>query len=98
MISNDKIKDIQKLLKSGYPEGELKNDLLKEGYTQEEIAKVFEAHKPDMRSWYLIFAILILLIGIYFAGKLISGLLLLSSAALFYQYYEANKKLGDKVN
>lgn len=36
-MNDEKKKEIEKKLRKGYPQGELINDLLSEGYTQEEI-------------------------------------------------------------
>jgi hypothetical protein len=41
MITEEKINAVRKLLKSGVPQGELYNNLLNEGYTTEEIGKIF---------------------------------------------------------
>ena len=41
MITEEKIKWIRKQLSKGEPEGEIKNQLRKEGYTGDEIATVF---------------------------------------------------------
>ncbi len=92
MITDEKIKQVRKQLRSGIPEGEIKNELIEAGYTEEDIAKVFVAHRPDMRSWFLIFAILFLLIGIYRVMVNTSILFLLFSAGMFAAYYfEVNR-------
>ena len=94
MITDDKIKKIQKLPKAGTPhQGEIKNELIAEGYTPEEIDKVFEPHKYDMRSWYLVFGIVFLIAGIYFVLKAGNLLFFIFSAAMFYQYYLVNKRM-----
>ncbi len=41
---------IKKRLHSGYPDGELRNDLLKEGYTIEEIDRAFFNASPFQRK------------------------------------------------
>lgn len=41
MITEEKIKQIRKLLSKGEPEGEIKNGLRKEGFTEDEIATLF---------------------------------------------------------
>jgi hypothetical protein len=41
MITEEKRKEIKKRLKSGYPAGELKNELLLQGYSEEEIEMAF---------------------------------------------------------
>jgi hypothetical protein len=95
MITDDKIKEIKKLLKSGTPEGEIKNDLIAQGYTSEEIKRIFAPGKYDMRSWYLTFGIIFLLAGIYFAFKNGNLLFFIFSAAMFYQYYLVDKKCNN---
>jgi uncharacterized membrane-anchored protein len=41
MITEEKIKQIRKQLSKGEPEGEIKNGLRKDGYTEEEIGALF---------------------------------------------------------
>ena len=41
MITEERIKEIRKQLSKGEPEGEIKNGLRKDGYTEEEIASLF---------------------------------------------------------
>ena len=57
MLTKEKIAAVKKQLRSGVPEGEIKNDLQKEGYTEEEIKEIFAPVNYDMRSWYLFFGI-----------------------------------------
>jgi hypothetical protein len=92
MITEEKIKQVRKQLRKGVPQGEIKNELTREGYSEEDINKIFVPQKADMRSWYLFFAILFLLVGIY--TVMVNGniLFILFSAAMFYVYYlETNK-------
>jgi hypothetical protein len=93
MITAEKIKQVKKRLRKGEPEGEIKNELRKEGYTEEEMAQIFVVHKPDMRSWYLFFAVLFLLIGIYRMITNESFLFLLFSAGMFYVYWIELKRI-----
>lgn len=88
MITDEKIKKVQKQLRNGIPQGELHNDLLKEGYTEDDIKKVFVPHTPDMRSWYLLFSIVFLIVGVYF----FSLILVAGAASLYSLYYTQNKK------
>ena len=96
MLTEEKITELRKKVKSGVPEGEIKNQLLAEGYTNEDIKKVFEPTRRDMSSWYFISAFIVLLIafwlsakgdGLYFLPFILSGL-------LFYEYFKTvtNKK------
>jgi hypothetical protein len=93
MITEEKIKQVRKKLRSGEPEGELKNRLREEGYTTEDLEEIFTAHRPDMRSWYLFFAVLFFLIGIYTIMANGYILFLLFSAAMFYVYFLEIKRL-----
>ncbi len=96
MIPENKIRVIHQQLKNGEPEGEVREKLKQEGYTEEEIQQVFKPHKYDMRSWYLVFAILITLAGIF---ELINGgsfIIILLGGLLFLAYSNELKRLGKK--
>jgi hypothetical protein len=91
----DEKKDIiRKKIKNGFPEGEIKMQLQKEGLTEEEIKEIFSGPKKDMRYWYLTWAIIILLLAIYMYLKtgLVSLLFFGFSGLLFYEYYKAQRK------
>lgn len=92
MITEGKIKQFRKRLRKGEPEGELKNELRELGFTEEDMAQIFVAHKPDMRSWYLFFAVLFLLIGLYRMMANRGILFLLFSAGMFYVYWVEHKR------
>ena len=83
MITEERIRQIRKRLKRGEPEGELKSELRREGYTEADMAKIFVAHKPDMQSWYLFFGIIFFIAGVW----IFSLLLIAASAILFSLYY-----------
>ena len=85
---------IRRKVRNGYPEGEIKNQLRKEGLTEDEIREIFTAPKADMRSWYLVSAILVLLLAIYIAFRtgLISLLFFGLSGLLFYEYFKSQAK------
>lgn len=96
MIPENKTRVIHQQLKNGEPEGEVREKLKQEGYTEEEIQQVFKPHKYDMRSWYLVFAILITLAGIF---ELINGgsfIIILLGGLLFLAYSNELKRLGKK--
>lgn len=97
MITEEKIKKARRKLRSGEPEGEIRNELRKEGYSEEDIEKIFVPHNPDMRSWYLFFAIIFLLVGIYMIMAWGNILFLLFSVAMFYVYYLETNKLKNKL-
>jgi hypothetical protein len=92
MLTEEKIKAVKKALRSGVPQGEIRNQLVNEGYTDADIEKIFTPHPYDMRSWYLIFAIVFFIIGIYGAMVKDSYLFLLFSAGMFYVYYLEKEK------
>src|SRR5579871_3975347 len=92
MIAEEKIKEIKKKLRNGIPEGEIKNDLINEGYSQQNIDKAFRPHKYDMRNWYLTFAVIFLISGIYLFAVMQSFLLMIFSAVLFSMYYNEKQR------
>ena len=94
-MTEDEIETIRKKIKNGYPEGGIKSQLVKEGFTEEEIQEIFTVHKADMKSWYLISAILVLILAVYIFSRsgLISLLVFGLSGLLFYEYYKAQRKM-----
>lgn len=50
-MTEEKVKEIKKMLRQGVPAGEIRETLTKEGYTKDEIYTVFKPHHYDMRSW-----------------------------------------------
>lgn len=95
MITEEKIKEIKKLLKRGEPEGEIREKLKEEGFTNEDIQTVFKPHHYDMRSWYLFFGITVFLVGFYLFLKTGGLLILILGAVLFVAYYYEIKRLED---
>lgn len=93
MIPEEKIKEARKLLRRGEPEGELKEKLLKEGYTQEDLDTIFKPHHYDMRVWYMAFAILISILGLYQFIKTGGLLILILGLLLFGAWYYETKRL-----
>jgi hypothetical protein len=49
MMTNEKIKQVRKLLKRGVPAGELITDLKEEGFSDEEIDTVFRVSRKSER-------------------------------------------------
>jgi len=90
MLTEEKIKEVRKELRSGVPQGEIKNRLLSEGYSDEEINKIFVPHTYDMRSWYLISGIIFFMAGIWFFAML----LITASAVMFSLYYVERQKIS----
>jgi hypothetical protein len=93
MLTGEKIKQVKKQLRPGVPQGEIKNDLINQGYSNEEIKKIFVPHKYDMRSWYLLFAILFFIAGINNAIIKSSFLFLLFSGGMFYAYHLERERI-----
>ncbi len=91
MIPDEKIRELQRLLKKGEPEGEVRESLKKEGYTPEEIQQVFKPKPYDMRSWYLIFGVVITIAGLFYLNTLGGLMILLLGIYLLYSY---NKETG----
>ena len=98
MLPDEKIRAIRKNLRKGIPEGELKNQLRLEGFSEDDIEKVFSPHVPDMRSWLLFFAIVIFLVAAYLfvSHRGLPWLLFILSGFLFYEYYQLQKKWNRK--
>jgi hypothetical protein len=98
MITVEKIKQIQKKIKSGIPEGEVKNDLIREGFSEDDIKEAFKPKHYDMRSWYLFFAIIISLFALYqlivHQRLLFVGL----SIAMFIAYFSEIKRVAKQNN
>jgi hypothetical protein len=92
LITAEKIAEIKKKTKNGCPVGELKNELINEGYTKEDIAKYFEVHKADMRSWYLFFGSVFFIIGIWVIMKYNNVLLLIAGVILLLLYFKEVKE------
>jgi len=75
VISDEKIKQIRKRLIRGYPQGELTNELLAEGYSGEEIQEAYFSLYPKTQTadnsssfplWYVLcVGIVILLMAIF---------------------------------
>jgi hypothetical protein len=84
MIPEEKIVEIKRKLRKGYPQGELINDLSNEGYTAEDIqSALFNLEGPkkdqkikDLSLWYLASICFIIL-----------GIAILSVKYLWIYYY-----------
>ena len=98
MITEEKIKEERKKVSNGEPRGEVAERLKKEGYSEEDIKMVFAAHRYDMRPWYLSFAIIFLLLGLYLFIVRNSYLMLLFSTLMFYVYYKEIERLKNEQN
>jgi hypothetical protein len=93
MITEEKIREVKKLLRRGEPEGEIREKLKQEGFTKEDLNTIFTPHHYDMRSWYLFFGILVSLAGLYLLLKTGGFLILILGALLFVAYYYEIKRL-----
>ena len=96
MITDDKIKEVRRLIRKGVPEGELKEELTRAGYSKEDIEEVFKPQHYDMRTWYLVFAILVLVFGLWMFLVRQSLLLLILSGLLFWQYFREIQRLKNE--
>jgi hypothetical protein len=94
IMTEEKIKEVKKKLQKGEPEGEIKEQLKMENYSEEEIGKAFLPHKYDMRMWYLIFAIIVSLFGLYNVIMTGGFIILICGVGLFYAYYSEKKRIG----
>ncbi|MBI5373328.1 MAG: hypothetical protein HZA79_14995 [Sphingobacteriales bacterium] len=93
MISEEKIRELHRQLKKGEPEGEIRERLKKEGHTPEEIQQVFKPQPYDMRSWYLVFGVLITIAGVYYVNSLGGLMILLLGLFLLYSYIKETERL-----
>ena len=93
-MTQEELQKIRKKIKNGIPEGEMKNQLKEEGYSAEDIQKIFEPHKYDMRTWYFISGILVFIFAVYCFSRtgMVSLLLFGLDALLFYEYYKERLK------
>ena len=98
MVTEEKIAQVRRQLKRGEPEGELRENLLKEGYTEEDMKIIFKPRPYDMRSWYLTFGVIITLGGVYFFSKTAGLLILLLGLLLFGAFYYEEKRLEKLKN
>ena len=94
-MTEEKIREIKKMLRQGVPDGEIRETLTEEGYTKDEIDTVFKPHHYDMRSWYLFFGIIVCLAGLYFLFTKRSLLILSLGILLFVAYLYEIKRLND---
>lgn len=91
-MTEEKKASIQKQLRSGVPEGEIKNELRSEGYSEDEINEAFPAHKADMRSWYLVSGIVITMFGVWRFSVNESLLFISLGVIMLTLYYHELKK------
>lgn len=91
LITVEKISAIKKKAKNGYPVGELRNELINEDYTKEDIAKYFELHIADMKSWYLFFGSSFFILGIWLIMQYNNILLLIAGVILLLLYFKKLK-------
>jgi hypothetical protein len=93
MISEGKIQEIKRSLRKGEPEGEIKEQLRREGYTEDDIRAAFQPHRYDMRTWYFVFGVLVTMAGIVVLIRTNGLLILILGILLFYAYYLETKRL-----
>lgn len=91
----EKSRQVRAKLRRGVPDGELREELRQEGYSEADIKHIFKPAPYDMRSYYLGFAVAFTLIGIWLmlgnnAGQMLVGsgrLLLVFAGALYTAYF-----------
>ena len=88
------ISEIKKKLTRGIPEGEIKNEMKNQGYSDDEISEIFKPKLYDMRSWYLSFGIIFCIPGFWIFFSNGSRLLLVASATMFIFYYFERQKIA----
>lgn len=66
MITTQEIKHFKRQLKNGILAGEIKNNMLEQGFSKADIDKVFIANAANMKSWYLFFGCAFVLAAITF--------------------------------
>jgi positive regulator of sigma E activity len=100
-MTEEKKKAIQSKIKKGYPIGELKAELRKEGYTEIEINNSIGIHKANMKSWYLFFGILFFLFSVllFVMDKAAIGIIItmVMGVWLLYSYNKELNKSNRKV-
>jgi hypothetical protein len=94
-MTEEKIKEIKKMLRYGVPEGEIRETLKNEGYLKNEIDTIFKPHHYDMRSWYLFFGIVVCLAGLYLFLTNGTLLIFMLGILLFVAYFYEIKRLND---
>jgi hypothetical protein len=94
-MTEEKIKEIRKMLRHGVPEGEIRETLKNEGYPKNEIDTIFKPHHYDMRSWYLFFGIVVCLAGLYLFLTNGTLLIFMLGILLFVAYFYEIKRLND---
>jgi hypothetical protein len=92
MLTKEKIAAVKKQLRSGVPEGEIKNELKNEGYTEDEIKEIFAPVNYDMRSWYLVFGIAFSIGGFCLLEKEYGLHLMLTGLGLVALYINEERK------
>lgn len=93
MITEARIREAKKQLRKGFPEGEIKESLKREGYSQEDINLVFTPHKYDMRAWYLTSSIILFMFGFWFFLTNGGILVMVFLGLLFLAYLREQKRL-----
>jgi hypothetical protein len=100
MITKNQITQYKKAIRRGLPEGEIKQRMLADGFTKEDMGKVFApASERSMQDWYILAGLLSLIFSIVFLNKqpvLFSPYLFLQAAFCVYQLIVPNTALQKK--
>jgi hypothetical protein len=91
MIPADKQKSLKKKISKGYPIGELKEELLADGFSLEEINECIGVGKADMRSWYLFFGASFFILGIWIIMNNGNYILMVAGCILLMLFLKENK-------
>jgi hypothetical protein len=89
MLTTEIKEKFRKKLRSGEPDGEIRQQMQSAGYTNEEIDEVFKPVTRDMGPWYIFCTLISLLTGIILLGKEpvgFSPVCFLLSAFCVYKY------------
>ena len=82
----EKTRQVRAMLRRGVPDGEIREDLRREGYSEADIRTIFKPRRYDMRNYYLIAAIGVILGGIRMLPGLLGILILLIGGLTLYEY------------
>lgn len=93
VMTKEKISEIKKSMRQGKSAEKLREELLKDGYSNEDIEKAFLSHRYFMRTWYQCLAVALFAIGaiLYFNSR--SALGIVFSLLLIAHFYSQNERL-----
>lgn len=98
MISEEKIKELRQSIKNGVPAEEIRERMLRDGYTEEDIKLVLAPKQYDMRPWFFCAAVLCFLVAFYKVVTHQKSFLMFAFAGVFYAFFEKERKRVAKEN